>query len=523
MSKLRRNLPRIGLAVVLITGYWVVGWFLRPFGSSMVIQRVPLLVFALGVLFAPRAVAGLLRLGYAVFILLAVLIFERLLPYYYLGNYLTILVLVWVGGQIILVMAGERVRSGEGGGIATSLCANGYLRTLRRMDGGAFGVRLASLLTVTRWSALIFVGSLLLYRSETFHRPEEDLLLQPGSRYEIDSRSHSVVATLTTTDNNVTGYLRTAIEMNDLFRKAGAAVVCFPCRGALDPKAQKLADSLEMAGGVLFVQPRYDLRWFERTWGWNFMRFVSIDVTWQYGKPLIHPGLVAASRLMGTRVHVPNELLRAPSYGLHDSQMPRARNTELRIGEQRIPVWEDGYSVVLGRLSSGVFNPDAPGSRSGWNSFVFPAAFERMNWDSSLTFFDFETVSRPRTLPHAVWKMAAGKMIFVQWVNMGEDFRRDDATSPALVADMVVRGLVIDQARPWHIAISCGILLVAAALFVYGRKWLLAFILIGCAIGCIVLDGWIFREYLLVVRFIYPAFTAAVAAVVLPLVMMAKK
>jgi hypothetical protein len=203
--------------------------------------------------------------------------------------------------------------------------------------------------------------------------------------------------------------------------------------------------------------------------------------------------------------------------------MPRLRNTALSIGQLKIPVWADGYSAVLRRQSGGVFNPDALGSKSGWNSFLFPAGFERLDWDSSLAFFDFETVSRPRTLPDEVWKVAAGKMIFVQWVNMGEDFRRDDATTPAMVADMVVRGLVIDQARPWHIAVSCGILLVAVALFVYGRKWLLVLVLVGSAIGCVVLDGWIFREYLLVVRFIYPAFTAAVAAVVLPLVMMARR
>ena len=109
-------------------------------------------------------------------------------------------------------------------------------------------------------------------------------------------------------------------------------------------------------------------------------------------------------------------------------------------------------------------------------------------------------------------------MVFLQWVNLGEDFRRDDATEPARIADLIVRGLIVDRAGTWHIALSCIVLALGVFLSVRVRVMIQAIILGALVPALLFLDGWIFHEWLLLTNLVYPAFTAAVSATVLPLV-----
>ncbi|MBK7260312.1 MAG: hypothetical protein IPI01_21410 [Ignavibacteriae bacterium] len=94
----------------------------------------------------------------------------------------------------------------------------------------------------------------------------------------------------------------------------------------------------------------------------------------------------------------------------------------------------------------------------------------------------------------------------------------DMASVPALIADMAVRGMFVSESPAWHIIVSVLAVLVGIVLFASVRPWLTFVVLLACAVGLGVVDRWVFGEYLLVTRLVYPAFTCAVAAMVLPLV-----
>ena len=106
-------------------------------------------------------------------------------------------------------------------------------------------------------------------------------------------------------------------------------------------------------------------------------------------------------------------------------------------------------------------------------------------------------------------------------LTINSNIRRDDATGPAMVADMVVRGFAVDRGGHWHLAVSFLVLLLGIILFARAGVWVLVATMAGCAIGLSIIDGLVFREYLYVANLIYPAFCAGLSAVILPLVKIA--
>jgi hypothetical protein len=492
-------------------------FFFRPF--SLVSPLIPAAVLILVLLFTPAIMRAGFRLLLVTAVLVVLFLTTRLEPGRFFRTEIIVLTAIWAAGQFGLVIASAWAESGNAGPLVRSLCNQGYLTTYRSMLQGNLGDAVAKSASAIRWALAIFLVSCLFWKSDAFDQQQSTLyaLSTPGRREP--GRSNSLVVTLTTPDNNPQKYLRAALTLTRTLHEAGAVVSCFPRRGVLDSISQALADSITVAGGTTFIQP---LHWEDRRFfslGIPIARFQAIDISWRFGKPVVHPGLVAAGRFLHVPLSIPPQLLLNPNVPVsiaaardlfHDSPMPTASSTSLGVGRTNIPIWYDGSSAVLVRLG--------PAGEPGfWNGPQFPADLEIADWDSSMSFFNYLSGKRTRVLPDSVWKRVSGKMVFVQWVNKGEDFRRDDATGPAWVADMVSRGLTVDNAGSWHIAVSGLVLLLGVVLFYRARVWVLFPVLFGCAAGLVVLDGWLFREYLLVSNLIYPAFSAALAAVVLPL------
>jgi hypothetical protein len=471
---------------------------------------LPGAVLILAVLLTPSRADARVRLAVTGVVLVFTLATTRLQPGYYLRTEIIVLAMLWGAGQIFLAIATTRVRNDVAGPLLRSLAETGYISTLRRMGHGAFGDALARGTRNTRWAIAVFLVSLLLSRAGAFDAEEEQLVLRPWFFHTLSGPSHSLVVSLTTPDNNPTEYLRTALELNRIFRKAGAVVSVFPRSGAVDPLAAKLLDSLTAMGGVTYDQPRFGWLEWGRPPGFVVTRYKAAGISWRTGEFVVHPSLVAAARYLASPIRLPKELLGTPTVGFPGAKLSIPRNTEVSVGERRIPIWDNGYAAVLNRQVLSRFEQ--------WNSFLFRAEIERTHWDSALTYKAYGTGDKSHSLADSVWEHLKGKMVFVEWVNLGDDYRRDDATEPARIADMVVSGLVVDRAAAWHVALSGIVLLIGVLLSIRTRIWLQVAVLLASAVGLIVLDGWLFREWLLLANLVYPAFTAAVAALIFPLV-----
>lgn len=92
-----------------------------------------------------------------------------------------------------------------------------------------------------------------------------------------------------------------------------------------------------------------------------------------------------------------------------------------------------------------------------------------------------------------------------------------------MIAEMVVRGIFIREAPAWHLLVTVVVILLGVALFVWGRPSIILVLLLASAAVIGAADVWIFKEYMLVTRLIYPAFVALVAAVVFSLVRIADR
>jgi hypothetical protein len=187
------------------------------------------------------------------------------------------------------------------------------------------------------------------------------------------------------------------------------------------------------------------------------------------------------------------------------------------IGTSQVPRWDDGMSVVL-RRSWFMPMQYSTGGDTLWNSFIFPANIERLRWDGPILYKEYGSGRALTTLPDSVWQFAAGRMVFIQWVNLGDGDYHDMASIPAQIADMAVRGLFVREAPAWHILVSMLVMLLGVLLFAMVRPWMACIALLACAIGLGSIDVWIFREYLLVTRLVYPMFVCLMTALVLPLV-----
>lgn len=406
---------------------------------------------------------------------------------------------------------------------------HGYWSAARQALRGSFGDTGARVLNAVFWGMAIMGASLLIWHSGWIENKVDLGLHQPQLHLTVAQTDlpTSITITLSTPDNNPHKYLETALQICRRLRDAGAVVTSFPRRGNLDSASQQLADSIAAAGGLTFPQltnPAERLR----PWSIPFYRYYPLDISWKYGKPAIHPGLVAAARYLHVPVKISPALLHSPSP--HDwidnpdggSDLPHVNHDLLRLGDISIPFWTDGSSCVLSShaMLGVAFWERVRGWRAGdwWDPTRFPADLEVPEWGAPLTYFDWASGQRTGSLPDSIWKLAAGKMVFVQWVNQGEDLRRDDATTPALVADMVVRGCTVDQLAPWHIALSCLFVLIGVVLSVRGPNWLLVVVMATAAGGVLLVERWLFSEYLLVGNMVYAACTAALTMVVLPLV-----
>jgi hypothetical protein len=510
---LRRGVAAFVILLILFGCSWLFRAMVPAIWQTF---AVPGAVLVLAIAFTPARVAAGIRLSLVGVVWIVFLATNHFQPGGYWRTGIIVLALLWGAGQLFLVVASERVRVDRAGPFLRSLHESGFSTTLRRMDRGVFGDSLARGTRACRWAAALLVVTLLLSRAGALDADEEQLILSPWLAPRLSGPSHSLVVTLTTTDNNAQGYLRTALELNSIFRKAGAVVSVFPRFGPGDSIARHLLDSLTAMGGVTFDPPRFGWFTLDRPQGSAFTRFIATDISWRDGKPVVHPAIVAAARFFKAPLRLPGEFLKAPSFASGSGNMPRARNAEIMIGEHRIPIWSDGYSAVR--------NPHSLARVEQWNSFLFRASIERTSWDSALTYREFEAGKHVPALADSLCALMKGRMVFVQWENLSEDFRSDfDVSEPARIADMIVRGLIVDRAGPWHIALTCLVLLAGCVLSVRTRIGIQVAALLTCAAAFLILDGWIFREWLLLTSLVYPAFAAFVAAIILPLVRLSEE
>jgi hypothetical protein len=477
---------------------------------------LPAVVLLTAMIFMPVKMTSGWRLTATAFVFLLLFAATRLQPGYALRNALYVIAIGWGVSQILLVVATERIRAGTAGAWTRVLHTDGYFGVLRAMDRGDFGPHVARMFATLRAAGLILIGTLLLIRAGSLDQPEENIVfaVRPWER-SIDSQ-HTVIVTLTTTDNNTVGYLRTALELHARFRAAGAAVMCYPHSGSLDAVGKRLKDSLDAQGAITYVQRDPSWSMFREHWGRAYTSFRVTDLTWRYAKPVVHPGLVAVARFKGVPIALPEELRHPPSISNWEGLPQKLRDPRLTIGEIVVPISDDGTSAVL--------NPwTESGLKGRWDYFLFPAGVMRSHWDSSITYLDYSSGKQLTSLPDSVWNILKGRMVFLNWDNQGEEYPRADATFPAVIAERVMNGLIVTRTGAWAVGLSVLILVIGILLSWGKRIWIPAAFFIACTAGVLVLDGWLFREYMLVAGLIYPAFTAAVAAVVLPLVMMAKR
>jgi hypothetical protein len=527
---------RLLAAAVWVGVIGLLGWLLWPVAKLVLITLLPLALLIVGMTMMPVKMSPAIRIGASLGLFGAFVALRKTLavtdtvralltlavgvtpPVDTLETLSLVIALIWIAGQMLLVVVTDRSRSGVARPIEVTLAERGYNDLLRSMARGEFGTMLARWITAVRWSVFIIIGMGLMYRSESLHGFEEEILVRPAAFRSVQGPSNSVIVTLTTPDNNPKKYLRTALEVNARFRSGGAAVVCFPARGFLDSTAAVLKDSLEKSGAIVFDREQFNPLYAMMGRGWNLLRFRSTDYGWYNGSPVVHPSLLAASRYLGVPIRIPDEYRQfreAVKRGRWAGSIPPAGESVL--GTVSVPRWNDGFSVVL-RREGFISMSHATGESSQWNSFIFPANIERPDWDGPIIYKTFGSGTPRTSLPDSVWKFVAGRMVFVQWEDMGEHSFQGTASTNALIADMASRGMFVRESLSWYLPLSLAVLLLGVLLFPWSRPLLSCASLVAVAVGIVVLDAWIFREYLVVTRLIYPAFTAGLAAVVLPLV-----
>jgi hypothetical protein len=507
-------------ALMAIALLWILLVFLRPIMPDEHKTLVlPAVVLFAAMLLMPRKMASPWRLTATAGVFALLLLATRIQQGYMFRTWLFAIASCWGAGQILLVVIAERVRAGKGTAWMQVLHDRGYFTLLVAVGRGDFGMSIARTFAVTRVAGFILIGTMLLFRAGSLDDAEDDIVFSTASwERSIDSQ-YTAIVTLHTPDNNTIGYLRTALELQDLFRAAGAGVICYPLPRFLDPESQRLKDSLEAQGAIMSVQGRAGWSVFNEHWGNAYSSFSVTGLSWQFNRSVPHPGLLAVAKFKGVSVVLPKELLRPPPFDSRQGGVPDLSQPYVTIGETVIPVSDDGTSAIL--------NPWGKwgnlGGRGRWDYFRFPAGVCRNHWDSSITYMNYTTAERLTSLPDSAWHRLNGKMVFLEWFDMGGDEPHGGTWYPAMIAEMVMNGMIVTKTESWALPMSCLILVIAAFLSWGGRIWPQATFLVACAAGALVLDAWLFREFLLVTRLIYPAFTAAVAAIVVPLVMMAKR
>ncbi len=523
------------LAAVWIGLIALLGWLVWPSGKLALLVLTPIAVFIVGVFALPVRMAPGVRMAvtlgmFGLFLVirhqlitsdymhaLITLAIGSVAPVDFLETWSLVIALLWVAGQVVVVVVSDRVRSGVGAPMEMVLADQGYTALMRSLRRGDFGMTWARWSTGVRWSALILIGSLLLFRSNSLHNLDEDLVLVPTPAMTKPGPSHSMIVTLTTPDNNPAQYLRTALEINARFKAGGAAVVCFPARGIMDTTARALRDSLERSGAIVFDRGQFDPRYGMMGTNWRFLRFRSIDLSWTDGSPVVHPSILAASRFLHVPVEIPPTFTRLQPVFRRGSWTNSLPSTGVKFGTMIVPRWADGYSVVPRRDEFGSLRYSTAWEVE-WNSFVFPANIERRAWDGPILYKEFGSGTTVTGLPDSLWRSVEGRMVFVQWVDMGESDFSDMTSILALVADMASRGIFVSEAGEWQTVLMVIVAFCAVAIFVWCRPSVQCVLLVMMALGICVLDVWVFRQYMLVTRLIYPAFVAGVAAIVLPLV-----
>ena len=529
---LRSALLKAAIVVVLTV---IFSWLVWPFGKIVLLVLLPLLLFVLLLMFMPVKMSPAVRLVTSIGVFGAFLVLRKVLasssfvrglltslvgvgpPVPSLETASLVIALIWLAGQMVLVVVTDRFRSGIAGAVESFLAERGFAALIRSVARGEFGATSALWISGLRWGILILVGCLLLTRSGSLDQLEENVVLPLSRLSAVPGASASMVVTLTTPDNNARQFLETALELNARFREGGAAVVCFPARVMRDSTTRSLADSLIASGAVVFDRGQFDPRYAMVGHSWNFLRFRSIDFSLSHSTPVVHPSLLAAARYLKLPVRIPPEYEQFLHLDARAAGMVGPPRGEVAIGSSRVPRWDNGLSVVL-RRSAYLPLQYSTGGDTLWNSFIFPATIERPQWDGPILYKEYGSGRTLTALPDSVWNFAAGRMVFIQWVNMSDADYHDMASVPALIADMAVRGMFVSESPAWHIIVSVLAVLVGIVLFASVRPWLTFVVLLACAIGLGVVDGWVFGEYLLVTRLVYPAFTCAVAAMVLPLV-----
>ena len=408
--------------------------------------------------------------------------------------------------------------------MAIRLVNEGYPGILRAFARGEFGLTCARWVTGLRWGVFILAGVWLLYRSGSLDQPEEEFVLPLARVGETSGPSRSVLVSLMTGDNNPREYLRTAIEINAVFRAAGAAVVCIPRSGARDSTVRSLIDSLEAAGAVVYDRERFESRYAGGRQSMQSLRFWSAGYGYSSDLPLIHPSIQAAARYLRVPVQLPSDYKRMPAIpwygGGFGAGPPNAG--DILLGSTPIPRWSDGWSVVP--RPPGLFPMHySTGGESLWNSFMFPAGILRGQWHDPLRYMFYGDARSVSVLPDSVLRLVSGRMVFIDWTDMGDGNLRGAGSGPAMIAEMVVRGIFIREAPAWHILVTVLVMILGVALFVWSRPSIILVLLLAAAVLIGAMDVWIFKEYMLVTRLIYPAFVALVAAVVFSLVRIADR
>ncbi|MBK7260313.1 MAG: hypothetical protein IPI01_21415 [Ignavibacteriae bacterium] len=317
---LRSALLKAAIVVVLTV---IFSWLVWPFGKIVLLVLLPLLLFVFLLMFMPVKMSPAVRLVTSIGVFGAFLVLRKVLasssfvrglltslvgvgpPVPSLETASLVIALIWLAGQMVLVVVTDRFRSGIAGAVESFLAERGFAALIRSVARGEFGATSALWISGLRWGILILVGCLLLTRSGSLDQLEENVVLPLSRLSAVPGASASMVVTLTTPDNNARQFLETALELNARFREGGAAVVCFPARVMRDSTTRSLADSLIASGAVLFDRGQFDPRYAMVGHSWNFLRFRSIDFSWSHSTPVVHPSLLAAARYLKLPVRVP--------------------------------------------------------------------------------------------------------------------------------------------------------------------------------------------------------------------------
>ena len=432
-------------------------------------------------------------------VLVLFLVVTRLQPGWYLRTELLAIVFFWAAGQCLLGIAGFVAQRGTASHFVNVLQERGYIGTAIAGLRGEFGDSIAAALDLSRWAALIFLSVLLLWNAETLSTFEAIFL--PPPKIPANEPRNAVLVGVTTPDNNAVRYLTTALQLCRKFREAGAVISVFPRIGRLDSTTAPLVNAIRREGGMTFA-PRIDQSppYFSMRFNPAYMVYQPVVGRWYDARTAPEPCIQAAARY-----------LKAPDVSLASAP----RNTELRLGRLRIPIWSDGQSAVINYNFA---------FEDGWKKEIWwPGALIKDNWDSSLTYMEFSTGKRSQTVPDSAWQQLSGKMVFVHWTNAGDDYRPNEALGQAMIAEMLVRGYAVTQPHPWHIAVTCVLLAFAVFLGMRVKPWLLCVSMTALAVLCVLAGSWMFHAHLVLAEMIYPASAALLSAIVLPLVQSARR